>query len=270
MASIAVGFPKLGLSFLALAWVMSLAACGPQTAYRPPSEPGAPAPAASGAQVLEENLTVPSAPHDVVHEVGPMETLWRLAKMYGVSVDDIARTNHISNNAVIKIGQKLTIPNARSFRNMVYLYPGSQWRYIIVHHTASDIGSATLVHRAHHDRGFWNGIGYHFLIDNGSLGKGDGQIEMSPRWVKQQDGAHCRAGGMNHQGIGIALVGNFSIEQPPPNQLQSLATLIKTLSRHYQIPSNRIMGHRDVAGANTECPGTHFPWAKLRRSLTAP
>lgn len=252
---------------LAAVWMALLSGCGSHPASLPPPGSSGYPGTSSGAQVLSETLVIPTTPHDVVHEVGPMETLWRLSRMYSVPMEDIVRANHLPGNGIIKIGQKLTIPRAKTFHNMVYLYPSRKWRYIIVHHTATEIGNATLINKTHHDRGFWNGLGYHFLIDNGSLRKGDGQIEMAPRWIKQQDGAHCRAGGMNHQAIGIALVGNFNEELPTKNQLQSLAVLINALSRYYKIPANRVMGHRDVAGANTDCPGINFPWPRVRRYL---
>lgn len=198
-----------------------------------------------------------------------METVWRIAKVYGVSVESIYAANNMKPGEPLRIGQKLTIPNAKGMRNIVPLYPNSRWKYIIVHHTATDIGKALQVHRAHEDRGFWNGLGYHFLIDNGTLGKGDGQIEVSPRWIKQQIGAHCKADGMNEMGIGVALVGNFSIDLPTQNQLHSLMYILKTLTQYYHIPPRNVMGHRDVPGALTECPGSRFPWAIIRPCLTS-
>lgn len=116
-------------------------------------------------------------------------------------------------------------------------------------------------------RGFINGLGYHFLIDNGTLGKGDGQIEVSPRWIKQEDGAHCKAGGMNSVGIGVALVGNFNETTPTQAQLNSLLELLRTLMHYYHIPESNILGHRDVPGANTDCPGRLFPWTTVRLAL---
>ncbi len=228
---------------------------------RPPTPPGA-------AKVVERCLTNMGGPKTIVHEVGPLETVWRISRMYDVPVESIYRANGLKPNDSLRVGQRLTIPNAKQLRHVISLYPNPQWKYIIVHHTATDIGKALQVDRAHHDRGFWNGIGYHFLIDNGTLGKGDGQIEVSPRWIKQQVGAHCKAGGMNDKGIGIALVGNFNEDLPTQNQIQSLAYLIKTLSQYYEIPLKNVMGHRDVEGASTDCPGKRFPWSNLRQCLT--
>ena len=48
----------------------------------------------------------------VVHRVGRGHSLSRIAKVYGVSVDDIAAVNNIRNYHRIYIGQKLTIPGS--------------------------------------------------------------------------------------------------------------------------------------------------------------
>jgi N-acetylmuramoyl-L-alanine amidase len=235
------------------------------------SPPGStPATSAGAAKVVERCLTNMAGPKTVTHEVGPLETVWRISRMYDVPVESIYKANGLSQGDTLRIGQKLTIPNAKQLRHVISLYPNPQWKYIIVHHTATDMGKALQVDRAHHDRGFWNGIGYHFIIDNGTMGKGDGQIEVSPRWIKQQVGAHCKAGGMNDKGIGVALVGNFNEDQPTPNQIQSLTYLIKTLSQYYNINSNSVIGHRDVEGASTDCPGKRFPWSNVRQCLARP
>lgn len=217
-------------------------------------------------QVLEKTLWIPQGPKTIVHEVAPLETLWRISKMYGVSPETIRKANGLNSDS-LKIGQKLVIPNATYFKNIIPLYPSSKWRYIIIHHTATEIGKAFTIHESHQMRGFINGLGYHFLIDNGTLGKGDGQIEVSPRWIKQKDGAHCKAGGMNSVGIGVALVGNFNEKPPTQAQLNSLVSLLKALMEYYRIPASNVMGHRDVQGANTDCPGRMFPWATVRLAL---
>lgn len=242
--------------------------CGPQRSPHPRTP--APTPGTSGAQVVEKCPIPSSAPRTITHEVAPLETVWRIARMYDVKPEAIYRANRLRPQDPIQIGQKLVIPNAKALRHVIALYPNSQWKYIVIHHTATDIGKAFSIHRSHQDRGFWNGLGYHFLIDNGTLGKGDGQIEVAPRWIKQQCGAHCKAGGMNDKGIGIALVGNFNLDQPTPNQLQSLVYLLRTLIDYYHIPPSHILGHRDVEGAATDCPGKRFPWASVRPCLAAP
>ncbi|TRZ49531.1 N-acetylmuramoyl-L-alanine amidase [bacterium] len=118
-----------------------------------------------------------------------------------------------------------------------------------------------------HRRKGWNEIGYDFVIDNGTKNKADGAIEVSPRWIRQEVGAHCRASDMNSKGIGICLVGNFSKERISEKQLDSLIYLINVLRKYYRIPMSRIMGHGQVPGARTECPGKYFPWTEFRKKL---
>lgn len=205
---------------------------------------------------------------DFYHEVGPLETLWRISKMYNVDQQAVINANRLKNPSAIKIGQKLLIPRAGQQRSVVPLYSSRSWSYIVIHHTASEAGNALTVDRAHHTRGFMDGLGYHFLIDNGTLGKGEGQIEAAPRWIKQMNGAHCNAAGMNENGIGISLVGNFSETRVPERQLESLVFLVNLLRNHYHISPDHILRHGDVPGKNTECPGLNFPWREFKKRLS--
>jgi len=247
--------------YAAITFVLTLAGCG---------TPGTPAgsgfPSAQGPLVI----TAPGGsglPRDVMHEVGPLETVWRIGKMYQVSPEIIMETNHLSDPSKLAVGQKLLIPNARPLRPVIPLYPTKKWTHIVIHHTATETGSALTINQIHHNRNFWNGLGYHFLIDNGSVGKINGQIETGPRWIKQMDGAHCNANGMNQHGIGISLVGNFSKTKVEQEQIESLVYLVDTLRKYYKIPMNNIVRHRDVPGKSTECPGNYFPWELFRQKL---
>ncbi len=224
----------------------------------------------------EEVGTFPKLPREeepigyretLTHEVGPGETAWRISKMYDVDITDIARANNLRDVTKLKMGQKIVIPNAAPMTALIPLYSNRKWKYIIVHHSATSIGSALTLNRGHKRRGFINGLGYHFLIDNGSAGKSDGQIEISPRWIKQQRGAHCKAAKMNTKAIGICLVGNLSKRRATRKQMESLIALINTLRRRYRIPVRNVLGHGEVRGARTECPGKFFPWKKFYDGL---
>ncbi len=203
----------------------------------------------------------------IEHIVGPMETLWRISKIYDVDMATLIEVNNIQDPDNLKKGQKLIIPQTFGARPVIPLYPSRRWTHIVIHHTATHEGNALSIDKLHHDRGFWNGLGYHFLIGNGTLGKKQGQIEVGPRWVKQMDGAHANADNMNQVGIGIALVGNFSEAWVDQDQLEALVYLVKTLQDYYGIPDDRVIGHRDVPGKNTECPGNHFPWGQFKNRL---
>ena len=191
--------------------------------------------------------------------------------MYGVDMENIMQANSLKDPTAIKVGQKLLIPQAaKEARSIIPVYNVRPWDYIVVHHSATETGSALTIDQMHYRRGFPNGLGYHFLIDNGSLGKVAGQIEVGPRWVRQADGAHCNAAGMNEHGIGICLIGNFSERHyVSERQLNSLVVLTNALRKHYGIPLDHVIRHRDVPGKNTECPGNYFPWNEFKRRLAA-
>ncbi len=55
----------------------------------------------------------------VYHKVHKGETLWRIAKTYKVSVEDIIRTNNIPNAASIEESQLLLIPGADVVRDVI-------------------------------------------------------------------------------------------------------------------------------------------------------
>jgi hypothetical protein len=151
-------------------------------------------------------------------------------------------------------------------RPTIPLYNCRKWEYIIIHHSATEEGDESYINFLHKRRG-WDGIGYDFVIDNGTRGKQDGEIEITPRWTKQADGAHCHASDMNYKGIGICLVGNFSKERVSEKQLDSLVYVVNVLRKYYRIPVNNILGHGQVPGARTECPGKYFPWGEFRQKL---
>ncbi len=134
-----------------------------------------------------------------------------------------------------------------------------RWDYIVVHHSASAIGSAAQIDRWHKDKG-WDGLGYDFVIGNGT-GSGDGAIEVGFRWRQQLVGAHARVSGgsnyMNEHGIGICLVGDFDRTHPSPAQMRSLERLATFLADYCGIPASNLRLHGEVK--STDCPGRHFP-----------
>lgn len=143
------------------------------------------------------------------------------------------------------------------------------WRFLVVHHSATVGGTLESIDRGHADRGFANGIGYHFLINNGrSAGTADGEIAPTPRWREQIAGAHCKVTEhpeFNTEGIGICLIGDFDLNVPTPAQMTSLEILIQRLQRRYGIPLERVIAHGELK--NTQCPGRRFPLETLIMDL---
>ncbi len=130
------------------------------------------------------------------------------------------------------------------------------WRHIVVHHSAGTSGSAALFDKWHRARG-WDGLGYHFVIDNGHGGP-DGYVEVGRRWRMGKWGAHTGRtpdNEYNNLGIGICLVGDFTVTEPTPAQLASLRKLVRFLALRYGIQPDHVIGHRDAPNATTTCPG---------------
>lgn len=159
-------------------------------------------------------------------------------------------------------------------RPMETWYPAGRpisprWNSIVIHHSATNVGSAGIFDRAHRDKG-WDELGYHFVIGNGTSSP-DGAIEVGSRWNKQKTGAHCKTPSnyYNEHGIGICLVGDFTKSRPSRRQLVSLERLVRFLSYSCRIPPDRIVTHGAVTG-RTECPGKLFDVGPLRRALLQP
>jgi len=143
--------------------------------------------------------------------------------------------------------------------------PPRRWRYIVLHHTATDEGGLEAIdaeHRRRKDRegNPWLGIGYHFLIGNGR-GMADGLVQPTFRWKQQLHGAHAGNRSYNEEGIGICLVGNFDSYPPTPRQIAAARELVRMLSARFDIEPQNIVCHQDVGA--TRCPGAKFPVAEI-------
>lgn len=123
-------------------------------------------------------------------------------------------------------------------------------KFIIIHHTATDRDSTSFeaVKKYHVGKG-WGDIGYNWFITPKKLHKGRPETHQ---------GAHCRVDTMNFKSVGICLTGNFETEQPTEHQLKQLKQLVRRLQKKYVIPKKNILGHKEVKGASTACPGKNL------------
>jgi hypothetical protein len=144
------------------------------------------------------------------------------------------------------------------------------WRAIVIHHSLTTTGNARVFDDYHKNGKKWKGVGYDFVIGNGS-GAGNGQVEVTFRWTQQIAGAHV--GGTpknwaNEDAVGICLVGNFTNDAPTYRQMQALAKLTRFLQKRYNIPTSRIYSHRSTPGytGGTGCPG-NFPMSSFKAML---
>jgi hypothetical protein len=163
-----------------------------------------------------------------------------------------------------------TIDNYSKWLPLRHLENKAKWNAIVVHHTATKTGSASIIDRIHKNRGF-DGLGYDFIINNGN-GNPDGLVEVGYRWKQQLTGAHCSSrtrndNYWNRYSIGVVLVGNFEESYPTDRQYESLAELITFLKSRYTISKSNIYGHKQVPGCKTKCPGRNFSWYRLTQKL---
>jgi len=145
------------------------------------------------------------------------------------------------------------------------------WKAIVIHHSATDVGSVASIDDYHRNNNGWDGIGYDFVIGNGS-GAGNGEVDSTFRWTQQKTGAHCKTDASNwanEQSIGICLIGNFNNRKPSTSQMASLMKLVRYLADRYDIPKTRIYGHSTTPGhtTKTDCPGKNFPMSYVKTNL---
>lgn len=144
----------------------------------------------------------------------------------------------------------------------------AEWKYIVLHHSATQEGNAANFNAYHKNKRKWKyGLAYHFVIGNGSHSD-DGEIEVGPRWKRQIHGAHAATIEFNKVAIGICLVGNFEKQNgPTERQLEALLNLVVYLCKRYAIPADRVIGHNEVQRNHTVCPGKYFPLDEFKMKL---
>jgi len=141
-----------------------------------------------------------------------------------------------------------------------------RWRSIVIHDSGSLVGSAATLDRAHLRIGR-DGLGYHFVINNGSGGT-DGLIERGPRWRYQADGAHsvgAEGDWLNRHAVGVCLISDLQRRAPTEAQLARLVWLIQSLQRRIGIPAERVHLPSDLDRA-VRASGL-FPAERLRAQL---
>lgn len=135
--------------------------------------------------------------------------------------------------------------------------PDSAVTVICIHYSATPIEksfTANDIDQMHRRRGFKE-IGYHYFI------RRDGEVETG-RDLSQpgrfEMGAHSK--GENSSSVGICYEGgvkssapNVGFDSRTPAQTRAMILLIKTLQNRF--PSSVVVGHRDMPGAATQCPG---------------
>jgi N-acetyl-anhydromuramyl-L-alanine amidase AmpD len=120
----------------------------------------------------------------------------------------------------------------------------------------------------HRERG-WAGIGYHYVV------RKDGTIERGR--PESRAGAHVR--GLNGRSIGICFSGHGDIAPHTLKQRAAGLTLTRQLMEKYDIPPEKVIGHREVNDliergelarryrVYKTCPGRWVDMEEVRRAL---
>jgi len=140
------------------------------------------------------------------------------------------------------------------------------WDSIVIVHSGSNKGSSASIEAEHQASGY-DGLGFHFLVGNGT-GMGNGEIHVGQRWLDQRDGADLAGttAGVNSRGmIEVCIVGDGNRKAFSDEQLRRLAQLVSALSQKFDIPSDKIFLHKDIAG--TTSPGQYFPRTAFENQL---
>jgi LysM repeat protein len=232
---------------------------------------------------------------DEAYVVKRGDTIYSIAKGYGIQPAVLAERNGLSGSLHIYTGQRLLIPakaKARqtpqpveaSVRNTAHsVLPNSiknaidnapvrqgRWQYIVVHHSGVDTGTVKAMDTYHREvRHMENGLAYDFVIGNGS-GMGDGEIAVGRRWTLQLDGGHLASEAQNKVAIGICLVGNFDEHRPTPREMESLRVLVQALMVRCKLTPGAVKTHQQINIVHTRCPGTKFPAKTFLESLQSP
>lgn len=122
---------------------------------------------------------------------------------------------------------------------------------LILHHSGTTTCTPDGVHSSHVGNG-WAGIGYHYLV------RKDGTIYRG----RPEDTVGAHAYGANSHSIGVCFEGNYQMEpNMPAAQLAAGQALVADIKRRWGI--TKVIGHKDVAGSTTDCPGKYFPLAAI-------
>ena len=125
---------------------------------------------------------------------------------------------------------------------------------VVIHHSATESGTAESYARYHVDENSWPGIGYHYVINK------NGSIEQTQ--LLKTVSYHTT--GQNQRSVGICLTGNYDIQQPPPVQVEAAINLIRYLQGRLG-RELRITGHNEHSSKN--CPGSNIDVNEIENSV---
>ena len=127
--------------------------------------------------------------------------------------------------------------------------------HIIIHHSATKDGPTLSWHairKYHIETNGWFDIGYHFGIELFD----DGVQVLCGRMLTDR-GAHCVQNKMNDISIGICIVGNYDLIEPPQNVWDAGVKLVASLCVFGGIDTDNVQPH-GLYNTGKSCPGEMF------------
>ena len=122
-------------------------------------------------------------------------------------------------------------------------------KYIFLHTAAYKGEFNSAICTSWHMKRGWSDAGYHVIIGNGR-GAEDGEIQYARPLELQGAGVK----GCNKESVHICLAGHGDHEFWTDKQKTSLKTIVKTLQKRYDIPTENVYGHRECYKVNRKFP----------------
>jgi hypothetical protein len=139
------------------------------------------------------------------------------------------------------------------------------WQAIVIHDSGTPEGSSQTINLIHQRMGK-GGLGYHFVINNGSM-QDDGLIEVGFRWQRQFVGAYLEGVGANWfnlHAIGICMVGDADDGGFTKAQYRELVWLVQQLQKRFNISREAVFVE---VGSGQNGPSQLFPHGWFRQQL---
>ena len=177
----------------------------------------------------------------------------------------MAVTGTTLKNALAPAGLRLVTRaewGARARRYVNYIQLPSP--YFFVHHAAvesSDDAREVRAHQNYHmDVKGWSDIAYSLLVPDPN----PNFLVFEGRGIGVQGG---HTAGYNRSSHAVCVLGNFQVDSPSANTLETVARLVK-VGRNKRWWGTHVGGHRDVS--TSSCPGNNLyaklPWIRTRAS----
>jgi hypothetical protein len=138
----------------------------------------------------------------------------------------------------------------------IFALPIIRFRYIIIHHTASEHDNYESIRRYHITQNNNLDAAYHLILSNGSTNIPAGHLEATSRYRHLSYSTATSNWFYNINGIHLCIVGNFENHPIPENLASTAGYAIASLQKKFHIPDSNILLHRDINP--TKCPGKHI------------